>query len=183
VARRPPGPGRQRGPAGRDRDRDRGAAGGDRLPGPIGRLFSSTIYDGTVAVDADGRPADEAKLGARTCAELAALADGDRSEALACTDRGAACGERARTLAQAVDVLTHESWQLYGVRDEADTECRSLQTMAWAAQELGATEPEARRLALLQFEVNFPMLPARYRSSACHDGGAADTRPDDPRWP
>jgi hypothetical protein len=152
-------------------------------PGPIGRLFSSTVYDGTVAFDADGGPAGEAKLGARTCAELDALADGDRSEALACADRDAACGEGAGTLARAVDVLAHESWHLAGIADEADTECRSLQTMVWAAQELGATEPEARRLALLQFEVNFPILPARYRSSACHDGGADDLRPDDPRWP
>ena len=152
-------------------------------PGPLGKLLQSEVWGGTVAADADGSMSDEAKLHADLCAELDALAEGRREDAIACRDRRGACSEGARALAMAVGTLAHEAWHIHGIRDEAATECRAVQTMVWTAQELGANEADARRLALLHYEVNFPLAPARYQSSECHDGGADDLRPDDPRWP
>lgn len=83
----------------------------------------------------------------------------------------------------AVDVLAHESWHLRGVIDEAETECRSLQTMAWTAQQLGATAEQGHAIALAQYTGAYNEMPDRYRSGACVDGGALDLRPDDKRFP
>jgi hypothetical protein len=152
-------------------------------PGPLGKLVQSDIWGGTVAADADGGMSDEAKLHADICAELDAFAEGHREDAIGCEDRRDACGAGARKLAMAVGTLAHEAWHIHGIRDEAATECRALQTLAWTAQQLGADEPDARRLALLHYEVNFPLTPARYQSSACHEGGADDLRPEDPVFP
>ena len=154
-----------------------------RCPGPFARTFMFETLDGSVAFDADGRPHDETKLREAPCAELDALAEGERMPQLACVERSTSCGDDAQALARAVDVLTHESWHLRGLMDEAETECRSLQTLAWAAQRLGATEPQARGLAALQLETGYHRLPARYRSGDCVDGGRLDLRPGDPRWP
>ena len=83
----------------------------------------------------------------------------------------------------AVDVLAHESWHLRGVIDEAETECRSLQTMAWTAQQLGATAEQGHAMALAQYTGVYQEMPEAYRSGACVDGGALDLRPDDKRFP
>jgi hypothetical protein len=152
-------------------------------PGLFARLFLFETVDGSVAFEADGRPHDETQLREGPCAELEALAEGRRAAVLACVERTTSCGDDAQAVAWAVDVLSHESWHLRGILDEAETECRSLQTMAWAAQRLGATEPQARGLAALQYETGYPRLPGRYRSGECREGGAMDLRPGDPRWP
>src|SRR5687767_10947557 len=110
-----------------------------RCPGLLGRLLGWDVVEGSVRFGADGKPADETKIRRQSCAELDALAEGRRDEELECIGRTAiACGRHGPETAMAVDVLAHESWHLRGVRDEAVTECRSLQTMAWAAQRLGA---------------------------------------------
>jgi hypothetical protein len=154
-----------------------------RCPGPLARMLMFETLDGSVAFDADGRPHDETKLREAPCAELDALAEGRRAAQLDCVERSTTCGDDAQALAWAVDVLTHESWHLRGIMDEAETECHSLQTMAWAAQRLGATPAQARGLAELQLEAGYPRLPGRYRSGDCVDGGRLDLRPDDPVWP
>jgi hypothetical protein len=155
-----------------------------RCPGPIGRLFGWDIVEGSVAFSAEGKPADETKLRKLSCAELDALAEGERGRELACTERAQIlCGGRGAELAMAVDVLSHESWHMHGVIDEADTECRSLQTMAFTAQRLGATEAQGRALALGQYVEAYPRLGDSYRSFGCVDGGAGDLRPDDARFP
>ena len=59
-------------------------------------------------------------------------------------------------MALAVDVLAHESWHLAGVLEEALTECRAVQTVAWTARRLDVTPAQGRAL---------------------------DLRPDDPNWP
>jgi hypothetical protein len=153
-------------------------------PGPLGRVFGWDIVEGSVRFDADGTPHDETKLRATACAELDALAEGRRGDELACTARaGIACGRHGRETVMAVDVLAHESWHLRGVIDEGETECRSLQTLAWTAQQLGASAAEGAAMARAQFEGGFRDLPARYRDARCADGGALDLRPDDPRFP
>jgi hypothetical protein len=142
-------------------------------PGPVGRLFGWDIVEGSVRFDADGRPADETKIRKQSCAELDALAEGRRQRGLAL---------RPETL-MAVDVLAHESWHLHGVIDEAVTECRSLQTMAWTAQQLGASAEQGHAMALAQYEGAYRQMAEPYRSGGCVDGGPLDLRPDDERFP
>jgi hypothetical protein len=155
-----------------------------RCPGPIARLFGWDIVEGSVRFDADGTPEDETKIRKQSCGELDALAEGRRAKELACIGRtGIACGRHGRETVMAVDVLAHESWHLRGVIDEAETECRSLQTMSWTAQQLGATAKQGHAMARAQFGGAYQDMPDRYRSGACVDGGALDLRPDDARFP
>jgi hypothetical protein len=153
-------------------------------PGPIGRLFGWDIYEGSVRFTADGKPFDETRIRKQSCAELDALAEGRRREELDCTTRaGVACGRHGRETVMAVDVLAHESWHLRGVMDEGVTECRSLQTMAWTAQQLGATAEQGRALALAQYNGSYREMPQAYRDGRCRDGGELDLRPDDTNFP
>ena len=153
-------------------------------PGPVGRLFGWDIVEGSVRFGADGRPADETKIRERSCAELDALAEGRRRDVLDCTVRARiACGHHGRETVMAVDVLAHESWHLRGVKDEAVTECRALQTIAWTAQQLGATAEQGRALALAQYAGAYREMPDSYRSGRCSDGGELDLRPEDDRFP
>ncbi len=152
-----------------------------RCPGVLGRLFSFDTVEGSVQFDASGRPAEETRLREFTCTELDAFAEGRREGALACAEREAAgC---AGDLAMAVDVLVHESWHLAGVMDEAETECRAVQSIAWAAERLGATPAQAEGLARVHLDHGYLQLPQRYRSAECADGRALDLRPEDPAWP
>jgi hypothetical protein len=155
-----------------------------RCPGPLGRLLGWDIVEGSVRFGPDGEPSDETKIRKQSCAELDALAEGRRAQELACVGRTAiACGRHGRETAIAVDVLAHESWHMHGVVDEAETECRSLQTMAWTAQQLGATAEQGRALARAEHDGVYQEMPEPYRSGACVDGGALDMRPDDARFP
>jgi hypothetical protein len=153
-------------------------------PGPIGRLIGWDIVEGSVRFGADGKPFDETKIRKQSCAELDALAEGRRRAELECTARRAiACGPHGRETVMAVDVLAHESWHLRGVMDEGETECRSLQTMAWTVQRLGATAEQGRALALAQYNGAYRQMPQAYRDRRCKDGGELDLRPEDDRFP
>ncbi len=155
-----------------------------QCPGPLGRLFGFDIVEGSVRFDADGAPADETKIRKTTCAELDALAEGRREHELKCIGRTSiACGPHARELVMAVDVLAHEAFHLRGIMNEAETECRSLQAMAWTAEQLGATPEQGRAMAAAQFTGAYLEMPARYRGADCVDGGPLDQRPGDPRFP
>ena len=154
-----------------------------RCPGPLNRVFGYTTVDGSVRFDERGRPARKTKLSARPCEELDALAEGRRDDALACAEAERACGDDVDELAQAVDVLAHESWHLNGIPDEGETECRALQTMALAAVELGASESQGQALAEHQLTTGYPRMPSRYRSSDCADGHRLDMHPGSGVWP
>jgi hypothetical protein len=155
-----------------------------RCPGPIGRLFGWDTVEGSVNFDAAGRPASETKLRRTSCAELDALAEGRRAKELACTERaGILCGRRGKELAMAVDVVTHESFHLSGIRDEAQTECSSLQTMAATAQRLGTSAAQGTALARGQYAETYPLMGEVYRTGACQEGGGLDLHPDDPLFP
>jgi hypothetical protein len=155
-----------------------------RCPGVVGRVLSWDTVEGSVRFGPDGKPADETRLRAFSCAELDALAEGRRDEALACAEqRGASCGREVADLALAVDVLVHESWHLAGVIDEAVTECRAVQSLAWGAQQLGASPAESRALAQVYLKTGYPHLPQRYKTADCADGTELDLRPADPVWP
>jgi hypothetical protein len=153
-------------------------------PGPVGRLIGWDIAEGRVRFDADGRPHDETNIRETSCAELDALAEGRRAKELECIARTSlACGRHGRETVMAVDVLSHESWHLRGVIDEGETECRSLQTMAWTAQQLGASAEQGRAMALAQYEGMYREMPSQYQSGGCAEGGALDMRPDDTHFP
>jgi hypothetical protein len=155
-----------------------------QCPGPIGRMFGWDIVEGSVRFDADGTPHDETKIRKQSCAELDALAEGRRAKELSCIGRtGIACGRNGRELVMAVDVLAHEAWHLRGVIDEGETECRSLQTMAWTAQQLGATAEQGHAMARAQYDGAFREMPAHYQHAGCTDGGPLDLRPNDPAFP
>lgn len=154
-------------------------------PGPIARVLAKdSVVEGEVRFDADGHPADGTKLQALTCSELDALAEGRRAKELECTARaGIRCGRHGGDLATAVEVVTHESFHLKGIQDEARTECDGLQLMSATAVRLGATEAQGAALARAQFAESYPLMPETYRSGQCADGGAFDLRPDDPLFP
>lgn len=42
---------------------------------------------------------------------------------------------------------------------------------------------EAWHLRGVQLETGYPLMPERYRSAECVDGGGLDLCPDDPGWP
>jgi hypothetical protein len=137
-------------------------------PGPVARVLGGSIAEGWVEFDADGKPADETKLQKTSCSELDALAEGRRAKELECTARaGILCGRRGAELAMAVDVLTHESFHLSGIRDEAATECASVNRMATTAQQLGATAEQGAALARGQFTDAYPQMGEVYRSPGC----------------
>ena len=129
-------------------------------PGVLARHIEYDIVEGSVEFDAQGRPSDTTDLRPGPCAELDALAEGRRADVLRCV----ACGSPAAVrLAMAVDVLTHESFHLAGIADEAVTECHSLAAMARTAERLGATPAQAADLAALQRRSNYALMPDRYR--------------------
>jgi hypothetical protein len=154
-------------------------------PGPIGRVFGGGgVAEGWVKFDAAGRPASETMLRTTSCAELDALAEGRRAKELSCTERaGILCGRRGSELAMAVDVVTHESFHMRGIRDEAETECSSLQAMAATAQRLGTTAAQGEALARGEYAETYPLMGEVYRSGGCREGGGLDLRPDDSRFP
>ena len=137
-------------------------------PGPIARVFGGSTAEGRVKFDATGKPAAETELQETSCAEVDALAEGRRAKELECSARAKIlCGRRGAELAMAVDVVTHESFHMRGIRDEAETECASLQRMATTAQRLGATAERGAALAHGQFTEAYPQMGEVYRSGAC----------------
>jgi hypothetical protein len=138
-------------------------------PGILARHVDYEFAAGTVMFDAQGRPSDTTHLSKTPCAELDALAEGRRADVLRCV----ACGSPAATaLAAAVDALTHESFHLSGIADEATTECHSLAGMAWTAERLGATAEQAGELADLERRTNYLRMPDAYRRDCSTVTGA-----------
>lgn len=138
-------------------------------PGVLARHLSYDIVEGSVRFDAQGRPGDTADLQGKPCAELDALAEGRRDDVLRCI----ACATPAAVdLAMAVDVLTHESFHLAGIADEAETECRALAEMARTAQRLGATRAQGAALADLERRTNYVNMPDRYHTDCAAITGA-----------
>jgi hypothetical protein len=139
-----------------------------RCPGPFRRALAEDGVEGSVRFDAAGRPSDSTRLRKTSCEELDALAEGRRAKELACTERaGILCGRHGRELAHALDVVTHESFHLQGIQDEARTECSSLHTMARTAVRLGATPAQGAALARGQFTESYPLMPDQYRLPDC----------------
>jgi hypothetical protein len=55
--------------------------------------------------------------------------------------------------------------------------------MGQTAARLGATPEQGQRLAAYQLDAGYELMPDRYRSGECRDGGTLDLRPRDTTWP
>ena len=85
-----------------------------------------------------------------------------------------------------LQVVSHESYHLWGAREEAKAECYGLQSIFYVANRLGASLEEAEALGRLywtsvyrQHGTQWP----KYNSADCRSGGRLDLRPRDSRWP
>lgn len=75
--------------------------------------------------------------------------------------------------------LAHESYHLWGVRNEAETDCYGLQALARTAARLGASEQEAKTAS----EYAWTGFRSGYWPPECRSGGALDLTPGDAVWP
>jgi hypothetical protein len=66
--------------------------------------------------------------------------------------------------------------------DEAVAECAAVQRDAQTARLLGARPADAAALAAAYWENIYPLMPDRYRSGECRQGGAMDERLADAPW-
>ncbi|MBV9871233.1 MAG: hypothetical protein JO214_11475 [Frankiaceae bacterium] len=74
----------------------------------------------------------------------------------------------------AVHVLTHESMHMRGITSEADAECAAMQRDAQTAELLGASPSAAMDLARTYWQIDYPRMPATYRTLDCKPGGPLD---------
>lgn len=135
-----------------------------------GALLDPTAEAGYVAFDAAGTPGDTGRLERDACNDLRDYLHGDK-------------GSPNLDQVIAVQVLTHESFHLAGIRNEAQTECSAVQRLDVVAEALGASPDQARSLAERYYDEIYPRMPSAYQSRDCVDQGAWDVAPDDPTWP
>ncbi len=135
-----------------------------------GALLDPTAEAGYVPFNADGSPSDTGRLERDACNDLRNYVHSDKSNP---------------TVEQiiGIQVLTHESYHLAGIRAESETECAALQRLDDVAQWLGATEDEGRSVAERYYAEVYPRMPSAYQTADCVDGGKLDVAPDDDTWP
>ena len=124
---------------------------------------------GYVEVGPDGLPAHETVITYDTCNDLASWLGSDKVEP-------------SDAQVVAVHVLAHESMHMGGLLVESRAECAAMQRDAQLAMLLGATEPQAHRLARHYWLVQYPMMPADYRDSGCGPMGPLDEHLTDSPW-
>lgn len=132
------------------------------------------------------RLATNANLSITICNDLGAysrLPAGD----LTCAehDPRARCSEALNDVLFAMHVLAHESYHLYGVMNEAETECYALQTLALVLERFGLPRVQAHEILHYwgdHYEAVVQPTGA-YASIECHAGGRYDLRPRTPSWP
>jgi len=115
-----------------------------------------------------GRPPDHMFLTRGTCGALKRFRTGHRKPTL--------------SAAQAINTLTHESFHLRGITDEATTQCYAIQTDAWTVVQLGGTPEEGAAVASLILAEQ-PNMPSEYQSSECRAGGSLDLHPQTAAFP
>ncbi len=136
-----------------------------RCPSALEALVDISPNAGSVHFGADGRPADHMELNAETCSALTNVAHGVDAR-----------------VSKALHVLSHESWHLAGIVDEAKADCYAFQRVELAALRLGATPVDAEALARRAYEDRQRTAPAEYRTYECRSNGALDLSPS-PDWP
>jgi hypothetical protein len=135
-----------------------------------GALLDASSEAGYVYFDAAGRPATTGRLERDACNDLRDWLHSDKSDP-------------PLKQVMAVQVLSHESYHLSGIRNEAETECAAMQRLDEVAQWLGATPEQARALASRYANEIYPRMPSEYQAAECKDGGALDVAPGDLSWP
>ncbi|MCZ3387450.1 MAG: hypothetical protein LH630_10925 [Actinomycetia bacterium] len=135
-----------------------------------GALLDPTAEAGYVAFNADGTPTDTGRLERDACNDLRDYLHGDKADP-------------SIEQVVAVQVLTHESYHLAGIANEAETECLAIQRLDDVAGWLGASPDQARSMAVRYYDEVYPRMPTAYRSGECVDLGEMDVAPDDPTWP
>jgi hypothetical protein len=131
------------------------------------------------------KPVDYTILSPSTCAALAQFAaHSDQFDPAACPN-GAGC-RNAEQAAMALQVVSHESYHLWGAFEEAKAECYGLQSVFYVATQLGASLERGKELGRLYwtslYRVHGTQWP-KYYSPDCRNGGRLDLRPRDSRWP
>jgi hypothetical protein len=124
---------------------------------------------GYVEVGPDGLPAHETVITYDTCNDLASWMGSDKTDP-------------SDAQVVAVHVLAHESMHMSGVLMEFRAECAAMQRDARLAMLLGATGPQAHRLARHYWLVEYPTMPADYRDNGCGPQGALDEHLTDSPW-
>ncbi len=150
-------------------------------PGFWTRLVEITPNAGWVAFDDQGRPADEASLSASTCASLERIWRGQQGS-FACL-RAGGCDGKTIAAVSGIVTLSHESWHLRGIVNEAQTQCYAIQTTEAVARSLGVAQQDARVIAAVVAADDSRASEGEYHSSRCRPGGAYDLRPDTLSWP
>lgn len=151
--------------------------------GAVGEALDAAAESGSVAFDAQGRPADVTDLKRPICTALAAFPERWDDPGFACLDDRTPCSLSVKRSVVAVHALAHEAWHLAGYRDEAVAECYALQTTEYVAERLGAAQPLAQALAVHTLERLYPTLPPAYRTPDCRDAGRLDLRRATRSWP
>ncbi len=132
----------------------------------------------------NGKPTGYAVISAGTCSRLAAFAaDPAAFDPAGCP--GPRCADIEQT-ALALQVVSHESYHLWGAAEEAKAECYGLQSLFYVASRLGAPLVEAKALGRLYWSDVYRQHGAQwpqYYSADCRNGGRLDLRPADERWP
>jgi hypothetical protein len=150
--------------------------------GVAGDLIDVTPEWGSVQFNA-GVPSDTTNLKRSACTALKRLRGDARSSRLDCVLADRECDRRAFEDVRAVNTLAHESGHLRGIRDEALTECRAMQTIAETAMLLGADAQHGEALARYYWAHDYPHISSDYRTASCYNDGPLDVRPADPNWP
>src|SRR5437773_772956 len=132
----------------------------------------------------NGKPVSYTILSPYTCSGLAAFAaDPKAFDPAQCAGAGCANAEAA---AMVLQVVSHESYHLWGAAEEAKAECYGLQSIFYVANRLGASVDEAKALGRLYWSSVYRQHGAqwpKYYSADCRNGGRLDLRPADSRWP
>jgi hypothetical protein len=151
--------------------------------GFTGSLLDATAESGSVRFDANGKPGDTTDLKRPICDALSRFPHDVKSPAYGCVLALTDCPQSIWDDVGAVHTLAHESWHLRGIGSESLTECRALQTTAFAAELFGADPRAAQATAAYALKYFYPQLPDEYRTFECVNGGPLDLRPADPVWP
>jgi hypothetical protein len=94
-------------------------------------------------------------------------------------------GESMYRKSEAVAVLAHESEHMRNglSRSEAVTECHGMQRMRRLARIMGTSKEYADLLAERYASDLYRYNVGKYKTAACHDGGALDLHPSSDVWP
>jgi hypothetical protein len=159
-----------------------------------GSLLDAQAREGEVRFDANDIPEQRIFLSHSTCmrlrdfsghehhASLDCLRDVDWSTPTPLHPGDGGCYDRTSHTIYAVLVLAHEAYHTMGVTSESAANCYAIQSMAWAARRLGASEDEAELLALAMAALE-PIQSGDYGTTECRSGGALDLHPDTSDFP